>query len=87
MVRFVAPFVDGSPLRWVAYDEAFVNFNAATGGPPQGFDQNRAFVGLGWAHERSLFELGYLSNYVVRGGGKPDLMRHAIVLAAYFNWP
>ena len=77
---------DDAPLRWVAYDEAFVNLNGAAGGPPQGFDQNRLFVGVGWQQDSTLFELGYLNNFVVRSAPRPELMRHALVLAASFNW-
>jgi hypothetical protein len=86
LVRFLRPVADASPWRWIVSDEVFVNLNAPDKGPAQGFDQNRLFAGVGLQEGPTLFEAGYLHDFIARRG-KPDLGRHVALLAATLTWP
>ena len=59
---------EGSPFQILVWDEVFVGLNEANWGPPQGYDQNRLFVGPG-VNVTPLggrLELGYLHNHLKR---------------------
>jgi len=76
----------GGGARYVvAYDEAFVHLNSPNQGPRAGFDQNRAFLGLGKSGERAKIEGGYQFVWVRRIGRADDYI-HALVVNA-FLWP
>lgn len=107
MVRALLPITTDRKLGLVAWDELFVNLTDSGNAPlgldaagastrtPQwafsGFDQNRAFVGLGYQFIPDLLrvELGYLNVYVRRphnpdDGG--DLMSHIAQLQVFTGW-
>lgn len=65
----------------VATDEVFVGLNETSWGAPSGFDQNRAFVGVGLPSQSGVrFEVGYLNVYVKRAA---DQMAHALSINAF----
>lgn len=64
----------------VVWDELFANANTVPGGPRRGFDQNRAFLGMGvrpWPFVA--FEAGYLNRI---GAGRPLPTDHALLTVA-----
>lgn len=77
MLRLTLPSSLSPKLHWVAYDEYFINLNDTDYGARQGFDQNRAFLGMNWAFDTDLkFEIGYLNQYV--NGTRTDLSNHVL---------
>lgn len=65
LFRVTRPFASLPDLSLVGWDEVFVNFNETDWGAQSGFDQNRAFIGLGYAFTPRLrVEAGYLNQYV-----------------------
>lgn len=107
MLRLALPIALRQRLTLVAWDEVFFNLTNAGAEPfdpdangavtrsPQwefaGFDQNRAFLGLGYQLVPRVFrvELGYLNQYVRRpnnpnNGG--DLAAHTALLQMFVSW-
>jgi hypothetical protein len=65
MIRFMHPFDFEPQLSFIAWDEAFYRVNTTTWGGKSGFDQNRAFAGLGWTFNKNVrTELGYMNQYL-----------------------
>ncbi|WP_239649613.1 DUF2490 domain-containing protein [Methylocucumis oryzae] len=48
MLRFMHPLAIEPRLSLIAWDEFFIRLNTTKYGGDSGFDQNRAFAGLGW---------------------------------------
>ncbi len=73
-------------LSLIAWDEGFVVGDTAKSGPLEAFDQNRAFLGIGYKFA-SWFgvELGYLN--VIRGDLSIDdsQMRHVLAMQSVVN--
>lgn len=66
----------------VASDEYFVNLNKTNWGADDGFDQNRAFGGIGFNFDKNIrTEVGYMNQYI-RKAVVPDQMNH--ILSANF---
>ncbi len=66
----------------VVWDELFLGLNQADWGQRDGFDQNRAFLGLAWQPSPKIrAEAGYLHNRIGRGG--PDQTNHALALTLF----
>lgn len=68
----------------IAWDETFFHLNDTDWGAESGFDQNRAFLGVGFRrcpHARVRTEVGYLNQYVNRQG-ETDRMNHILSI----NW-
>ncbi len=65
-LRFSHPLGDGSPLSLVLWDEVFVRLNSTTPSTRFGFDQNRAFAGLGYTFsEKARVEIGYMNQLIL----------------------
>lgn len=78
MVRATAPL--GGGFLAIGTGELFVNLNSAEWGPHAGFDQFRAFGGIGVPVARGLWiEAGYMNQYVARHR-RADRMNHNISL-------
>lgn len=73
-VRFAYTFRDGEPWQLIVSDEFFVrhdsNYRTRTG-----WDQNRAFVGIGYNAPSLRVEVGYLNQYV-HGYTDPFQLNH-----------
>lgn len=70
----------------IAWDEVFFHLNDTDWGTRAGFDQNRAFLGVGFKRspeDRVRFEIGYLNQFLYRRGGT-DLMNHLVSLYVFF---
>lgn len=71
--------LQGKPWLLVAWDEVFVNCNATEYVTKPGFNQNRAFVGIGYGPDESvLAQLGYLNQYARSYGNSPDELSHVL---------
>ena len=67
------------PWLVVGWDEVFVNCNTTGYITEPGFNQNRAFLGLGYAPDESvLVELGYLNQYSRSYGGSENTLGHVL---------
>lgn len=91
-MRFSHPLAEGSPLSLVLWDEVFVRLNSTTPSARFGFDQNRAFAGLGYTFsEKARVEIGYmnqiiLSRVVSRQEQKFDQrMNHILSVSLFLN--
>lgn len=91
-VRFFHPLGEGSPLGLVIWDEVFMRLNSTTPSARFGFDQNRAFAGLGYTFsEKARIEVGYmnqliLSRAVSRQEQKFDQrMNHILSVSLFLN--
>ena len=83
--RYSRPFRAKSPFSIVGYEEIFLHANA-TAKYARGFDQNRAFAGIGRAiGSRGRLEMGYLNNYG-RTVGKPNFMYHVLSTTLTVNF-
>lgn len=78
-----APLAGSDRLTFVAWDEVFTHLNATDFGARTGFDQNRAFIGLGWKWDvntpKSRVEFGYLNQYIDSSSG-PNRMNHILAV-------
>lgn len=88
MIKFMHPFEFEPRLSLIAWDEAFYRVNTTTWGGKSGFDQNRAFAGLGWTFNKNVrTELGYMNQYldsVSATTGKTSLTMHHLAMASVF---
>lgn len=67
----------GSPWQLIAYDEVLVHLSQTNYPSRPGFDQNRAFAGLGYDTAGARVEIGYLNQYVHRFTD-PDQVNHVL---------
>lgn len=87
MIKFMHPFEFEPKLSFIAWDEAFYRVNTTTWGGKSGFDQNRAFAGLGWmfnSHVRT--ELGYLNQYIDDAKHVNATMHHLGMASVFINF-
>lgn len=71
----------------VVSDEVFVNLKDANWGPISGFDQNRAFGGIGYNFTKNIkTEVGYMNQFINRFS-KPDRMDHILSLNLSLTFP
>jgi len=87
MIKFMHPFAFEDRLSFITWDEAFYRVNTTNWGGKSGFDQNRAFAGLGWTfnpHVRT--ELGYLNQYIDDKNHINATMHHLGMLSVFVNF-
>jgi len=88
MIRFMHPFDFEKRLSFITWDEAFYRVNTTNWGGKSGFDQNRAFAGLGWSFNSNVrTEVGYMNQYldmVSAATGKTSLTMHHLAMASMF---
>lgn len=83
MARGQLSLNDGG-LYAVMSNEYFINLDETRGGPRDGFDQNRFFVGLGSPlDERIKAEVGYQMQYINRAG--EDIAVHQLMVSLALN--
>lgn len=84
-IRWSRP-VAGTPVAAVVSNETFIAFNDTDWGQQDGFDQNRAFVGLAWqATGKVRVEGGYLNQYI-NGGPGADTTNDNLSLALFASF-
>lgn len=87
MIRFMHPFEFEPRLSLITWDEAFYRVNSTDWGGKSGFDQNRAFAGLGWSFNKNVrAELGYLNQYVENADHSAATMRHLGMASVFVNF-
>lgn len=85
MVRFMHPFEFEPRLNLVLWDEFFVKANATPSGGKSGFDQNRAFAGMGWTFNKNFrFEAGYLNQYLENPAHSGTNTMHHLIMGSLF---
>lgn len=70
----------------IGWDEAFIQFNDTDWGAKGGFDQNRAFLGVGFKRSpesRVRTEIGYLNQFINQQGSE-DRMNHILSLNLFY---
>lgn len=88
--RFRQMFKASVPLAYdfsfVTSDEYFVNLNKTNYGADDGFDQNRAFAGLGYNFNSNIkTEVGYMNQYI-RKANAPDRQDHILSVNLFLNY-
>ncbi len=86
MLKISAPLWFAPSFSLVASDEYFVNINKTDWGADDGFDQNRAFGGIGFNFDKNIkTEAGYMNQYIRKAVG-PDLMDHIVSVNLFLNY-
>jgi len=91
LVKLAIPVTMIDPnLSFIVQNEVFVALNTVSnpGFISRGFDQNRAFVGLGYkAHRNATVEMGYMNQFIDRRHNpRPDQMMHNLVVNLFLNF-
>ncbi len=87
MLRFLHPLEFEPRLSLIAWDEFFIRVNSTKYGGQAGFDQNRAFAGLGWTFNKNVrAELGYMNNYLDDATHTNGTMRNLIMGSVFINF-
>jgi Protein of unknown function (DUF2490) len=87
MIKFMHPFEFEPRLSVIAWDEFFIRVNSTQFGGKSGFDQNRAFAGLGWTFNKNVrFEGGYMNQYLDDLTHTNNTMRHLIMGSVFINF-
>ena len=88
--RFRQMFKASVPIAYdfsfVVSDEYFVNINKTNFGAADGFDQNRAFAGVGYNFDKNIkTEIGYMNQYI-RKATAPDRKDDILSVNLYLNY-
>jgi hypothetical protein len=87
MIRFLHPLDFEPRLSLITWDEFFVRANTTPSGGQAGFDQNRAFAGLGWTFNKNFrTEVGYLNQYLDDATHTNNTMHHLIMGSLFINF-
>jgi hypothetical protein len=87
MVRFVHPLQFEPRLSLVTWDEIHLRINTTPAGGQSGFDQNRAFAGVGWNFNKNFrAEAGYLNQYLDDATHTNNTMHHLIIGLLLINF-
>jgi len=86
LLRISVPLVAASSYSVVASNEYFLNLNNADLGSRRGFNQNRAFVGMGYnLNSKIKTEIGYMNQYINRPLTPINRNNHILSINFYFN--
>lgn len=86
MLKVSVPMPFAPDFSFVASDEYFVNLNKTDYGADDGFDQNRAFAGIGYNINKNIkTEIGYMNQYI-RRANNPDLMNNILSINLFLNY-
>ncbi|MBY0451132.1 MAG: DUF2490 domain-containing protein [Cyanobacteria bacterium] len=80
----------GKNKQWYVFvgDEAFINLNSVRHGPQASYGQNRFLTGVGHYLNNSKSvraEVGYLQQWLISPGNKPDRLNHAVLVTLTIN--
>ena len=85
MLKLSTPLPFATDFSLVATDEYFANINR-TDWNDDGFDQNRAFAGIGYNFNKNIkTEIGYMNQYIRKAVG-PDRISHILSVNLYLNY-
>jgi hypothetical protein len=87
MFKISVPLTAAPAYSIVASDEYFLNLNNVDWGPRRGFDQNRAFIGMGYNINKEIkTEIGYMNQYINRPHNPINRNDHILSINFYFNY-
>lgn len=92
LVKLAVPLPKVDPnLSFIVQSELFIGLTNIDNNPgfiSQGYDQNRAFVGLGYkVNPIATVELGYMNQFINRPhSARPDQMMHNLVASLFLNF-
>jgi len=93
MFKFTAPLPQSlnplsTKLSLIVWNEIFANMNSTDAGTRSGFNQNRAFAGIGYPISKAkLLEIGYMNQYINRPHNpRPDQMLHVFSVTLLMNF-
>ena len=87
LFRFAHALAVEPRLSLVAWDEVFVRVNTTPAGGQSGFDQNRAFGGIGWTFNPNVrAEFGYLNQYIDDAKHVNSTLHHLILGSVAVNF-
>jgi len=87
MFKIWVPLTAASAYSVVASDEYYLNLNSADWGPRKGFDQNRAFIGMGYDFDKEIkTEIGYMNQYINRPNTSINRNNHILSINFYLNY-
>lgn len=87
MLRFMHPLEFEPCLSLITWDEFFIRANSTKFGGQSGFDQNRAFAGLGWTFNQNFrAEAGFLNQYLDDATHTNNTMHHLIMGSLFINF-
>lgn len=87
MLRFLHSLEFEPRLSLIVWDEFFIRVNSTKFGGKSGFDQNRAFAGLGWSFNNNFrAEAGYLNQYLDDANHIHNTMHHLIMGSLFINF-
>ena len=87
MFRYSYPLKAEPRLSLVIWDEVFVRVNTTPAGGQSGFDQNRAFGGIGWTFNPNVrAEFGYLNQYIDDAKHVNSTLHHLILGSVAVNF-
>lgn len=85
-LKYYHPIKSAPKLSWVVWNEVFVGLNQPDWQTDNGFDQNRAFVGVGYQMDKRVrTEIGYINQYI-RKPSANDTMNHIISFNVFMNF-
>ncbi|MXS83115.1 DUF2490 domain-containing protein [Nitrosomonas oligotropha] len=92
LVKLAVPLPQVNPnLSFIVQSELFIAMTTIDNNPgfiSRGYDQNRAFVGLGYKiNQYATVEMGYMNQFINRPHSKrPDQMMHNFVASLFLNF-
>jgi hypothetical protein len=87
MLKVSIPLTDAPAYSVVASDEYFLNLNNTDWIPRKGFDQNRAFIGMGYNFNKEIkSEIGYMNQYINLARTPVNRNDHILSINFYFNY-
>jgi hypothetical protein len=87
MLKISVPLAAAPAYSIVASNEYFLNLNNNDWGPRKGFDQNRAFIGIGYNFNKEIkSEIGYMNQYINRPLTSVNRNGHILSINFYFNY-
>ncbi|RFC39978.1 MAG: Protein of unknown function (DUF2490) [Candidatus Nitrotoga sp. CP45] len=87
MFKISVPLTATPAYSVVASNEYFLNLNNNDWGPRKGFDQNRAFIGIGYNFNKEIkSEIGYMNQYINLPRTSVNRNGHILSINFYFNY-
>jgi hypothetical protein len=87
MIRLLHPLEVDPRLSLITWDEVLLRVNTTPASGQAGFNQNRAFLGLGWTFNKNFrAEGGYLNQYLDDATHTNHTMHHLILGSLFINF-
>lgn len=87
MFKVSVPLAHAPTYSIVASNEYYLNLNSNDWGPRKGFDQNRAFLGVGYNLNKEIkTEIGYMNQYINRPLTSANLNDHIVSVNFLFDY-